>query len=178
MITFIPGQLISLITFPGVIFHEAAHRFFCDYFRVPVYEVCYFAPISQQSGYVIHQTTNNLKAKTFIAMGPLIINTLLCMLFSFPLMASHKVTGDIADGNPLFTFLMWIGLSAGMHAIPSNVDINNLLPDIKTALRKDFMYIFPLFLLWCMKILNFFKIIWIDLFFAFGIAFLGPLLFM
>jgi hypothetical protein len=29
---FIPGQLIAILTFPGVIVHEAAHQLFCRFF--------------------------------------------------------------------------------------------------------------------------------------------------
>lgn len=34
---FVPGPVIAAVTFPGVIVHEAAHRFFCDLGGVPVY---------------------------------------------------------------------------------------------------------------------------------------------
>jgi hypothetical protein len=39
---FIPGPLIALATFPGVIVHELAHQLFCRWFRIPVLNVCYF----------------------------------------------------------------------------------------------------------------------------------------
>ena len=38
----IPGFVISIITFPGVIVHELAHQLFCRWCKVPVYEVKYF----------------------------------------------------------------------------------------------------------------------------------------
>lgn len=38
----IPGFLISLLTFPGVMVHEFAHQLFCRIMRVPVYDVVYF----------------------------------------------------------------------------------------------------------------------------------------
>ena len=38
----IPGPIIALLTFPGVIVHEFAHKLFCDIFNVPVYYVNYF----------------------------------------------------------------------------------------------------------------------------------------
>ena len=38
----IPGWLIGLVTFPGVIVHEAAHLFFCKLRRVAVFDVCFF----------------------------------------------------------------------------------------------------------------------------------------
>lgn len=39
---FIPGVIISIITFPGVIVHELAHQIFCYLMKIPVYEVKYF----------------------------------------------------------------------------------------------------------------------------------------
>ena len=38
----IPGFIISLVTFPGVIVHELAHQIFCMLMKVPVYDVKYF----------------------------------------------------------------------------------------------------------------------------------------
>ena len=34
--------LTSLLTFPGVVSHEFAHKFFCDLFEIKVRKVCYF----------------------------------------------------------------------------------------------------------------------------------------
>lgn len=31
----IPGQIISLLTFPGIIAHEWAHKQFCNWLKVP-----------------------------------------------------------------------------------------------------------------------------------------------
>ena len=44
--------LISLVTFPGVIVHEAAHLPFCRLRRMPVVEVCFFR-VGNPAGYVI-----------------------------------------------------------------------------------------------------------------------------
>jgi hypothetical protein len=38
----IPGQLIALLTFPGVIVHELGHQLMCRFLRVAVLDVCYF----------------------------------------------------------------------------------------------------------------------------------------
>ncbi len=75
---FIPGWLLALVTFPGVIVHEIAHRFFCDVTDTPVYEVAYFRPGQNPAGYVIHGPAKNLRAGLLISAGPLLINTVLC----------------------------------------------------------------------------------------------------
>ena len=49
----IPGWLIALVTFPGVIVHEAAHFLFCRLRRVAVFDVCYLR-FGNPAGYVIH----------------------------------------------------------------------------------------------------------------------------
>ena len=38
----IPGLLIALATFPGVIVHEAAHMLFCRLRGVAIFKVCFF----------------------------------------------------------------------------------------------------------------------------------------
>src|SRR5580658_7073055 len=78
----IPGWLIALLTFPGVICHEIAHRFFCDICGVPVYAACYIR-VGNPAGYVVHGPVRSLKSAFLISIGPLIVNTLLCSLISF-----------------------------------------------------------------------------------------------
>lgn len=50
----IPGFLISIVTFPGVIVHEMAHQIFCRLCGVAVFDVCYFR-FGNPSGYVVHE---------------------------------------------------------------------------------------------------------------------------
>jgi hypothetical protein len=40
----VPGFLIALVTFPGVIVREAAHMFFCKMRRVAVFEMYLVTP--------------------------------------------------------------------------------------------------------------------------------------
>lgn len=50
----IPGFLISILTFPGVIVHEIAHQLFCRICGVAVLDVCYFKA-GNPAGYVVHE---------------------------------------------------------------------------------------------------------------------------
>lgn len=52
---FIPGELISALTFPGVILHEWAHKLFCKRLGVKVLEVKYFQIGKKVAGYVVHE---------------------------------------------------------------------------------------------------------------------------
>ena len=66
---FIPGFLIALVTFPGVIVHEMAHQLFCRLFRVAVLDVCYFR-LGNPSGYVLHESPRTTAQHLVIGIGP------------------------------------------------------------------------------------------------------------
>ena len=128
---FISGELISLVTFPGVILHEVAHRFFCDIHNVEVYEIRYFTPFSQTAGHVIHQPTHNVCHRFFIGAGPLIINSLIAMLFTLPygialVLGTDFVQHSSSLVNNIQYILTWAGYSMAFHAIPSNQDVASL----------------------------------------------------
>ncbi len=132
MFIIIPGQLISFITFPGVILHEISHRFFCDINDVPVYSVSYFIPFSEVAGCVMHEPTASMKKSLLISMGPLIINSLVCILLTFPygtklVLGTDFVPHDSEWIEYINYFVIWLGFSAGFQAIPSNRDIDNVL---------------------------------------------------
>src|SRR5579864_1018867 len=77
MIISIPGVIIAVLTFPGVIVHEFAHRLFCFLTRTPVREVCYFR-FGSPSGYVIHDIPSNIWKNIVIGVGPLFVNSAVC----------------------------------------------------------------------------------------------------
>ena len=56
-------------------------------------------------------------------MGPLIINSLLCIVLCFPAFIPIRVF-HIHDS--LSGILIWLGISIGMHAFPSSMDTNLL----------------------------------------------------
>src|SRR5579864_5151355 len=113
---FIPGWLIAILTFPGIICHEIAHRFFCDIAGVPVYEICYFR-VGNPAGYVQHGPARNLKSAFLISIGPLIINTLLCSLITFAAVIPIFIL-NATDTGGASILLRWVGFSIGMHAFP------------------------------------------------------------
>ncbi len=118
----IPGWLISLVTFPGVIVHELAHQLFCRWARVAVFEVKYFQ-LANPVGYVLHERTNNPKKNLLIGIGPFIVNSILGALIAMPAVISIVKF----DTGSAFDFLiMWIGISITMHAFPSTGDAKNI----------------------------------------------------
>jgi len=169
----IPGWLIALATFPGIIIHEAAHLFFCKRFKVAVFDVCFFR-IENPAGYVIHEPVNDFYASFFISLGPFILNSLLCCFFcavSFiPVMEL-----DIPDVPSYILF--WLGISIGMHSIPSNQDVAHLWEEARSALSAMnplAIISFPLVVL--VFVVNLLRFFWADLFYAMGIGVGLPLL--
>jgi len=66
---FVPGALISVLTFPGVIVHEIGHLVFCRFYRVAVLKVCYFR-FGNPAGYVIHEKPRSATQSMMIGIGP------------------------------------------------------------------------------------------------------------
>jgi hypothetical protein len=169
---FIPGFVIAILTFPGVIVHEAAHRLFCDLAGIPVYEVCYFR-VGNPSGYVVHGPTKSLRASFLITIGPLIINTLLCAVISFGPMTALSL--GVTDAPPIFIILGWLGVSIGMHAFPSPQDAASFSAAVRASGRGLSSVVARIFqgLVWIAYVLRF---VWFDLIYAIFVAGLAPAL--
>jgi len=134
----IPGVLISIITFPGVIMHELSHQIFCRLRQVPVYEVKYFRA-GNPCGYVVHEPSDNPLTTFIISTGPFIFNTIIGALMLFPAsveMFEFGLLNSISMGNIDFDAILraapallsfWIGVSVLMHAFPSSGDAKTLV---------------------------------------------------
>jgi hypothetical protein len=117
---FIPGFVISVITFPGVIVHELAHQLFCRLYKVPVFKVVYFQ-FGNPAGYVLHEVPSNKWHSIMISIGPFFLNTILGALIALP----AAVPVSIFDNGSVFDYLlMYLGISIAMHAFPSTGDAN------------------------------------------------------
>jgi hypothetical protein len=134
IIIYIPACVIALATFPGVILHEIAHKFFCDIYRVPVYEVKYFAA-SKNAGHVIHEPIDNSKKNAIIGLAPLLINSIVCVLFLIPHFLPFLMGSSfVSTYTPLDIFLIWVGLSCGLNALPSEADLAHIDKNISWPL--------------------------------------------
>ena len=160
---FIPGFLIALVTFPGVIVHEAAHQFFCKRNGLAVMEVCYFR-IGNPAGYVIHEATTAFRPMWMVAMGPFFVNTALCVFFCSAAFIPVSVLGV---DDPLGVLFMWLGLSIGMHAIPSSQDMKGiwrLMP--AEARRGNALAVVSYPIVGLVHVLNALQVLWADLIYA------------
>lgn len=162
---FIPGEAMSILTFPGIIVHEFSHMFFCKLRKVAVLDVCYFQ-VGNPAGYVVHESTSNFTTTFLISMGPFFINTLFCLMICLP---AYMPIQFFELSHPLSYFLIWLGVSIGMHAIPSNQDANNVFHQAKHKIKQgNVLAIISFPLVGMIYLFNLLRFFWIDV--AYGIA--------
>lgn len=125
----IPGIVITVLTFPGVIVHELAHQLFCRWCRIPVYEVKYFQAKSP-CGYVLHEPTSSPVKNFLTAMGPFFINTVVGMLLTLPASINLFIFESYDASAALLLPLAWLGISIMMHAFPSTGDAKSLVTSV------------------------------------------------
>lgn len=131
MIHHIPGWMVAIATFPGIFLHEIAHQLMCNLLGLPVLEVHYFALFGESAGHVRYKSPDDFYVTFLVSMAPLILNSLVCMLFLFPFLISYQLgTNDyVSLGMPFLILkyvLAWIGISAGFWAMPSPRDLENM----------------------------------------------------
>jgi hypothetical protein len=164
---FIPGELMAIATFPGIIVHEFAHMLFCKIRGVAVFDACYFR-VGNPAGYVIHENTNNFTTTFLVSMGPFIINTLLCLVICLP---AYMPVKFFNLDHPLSYALIWLGVSIGMHAIPSNQDANNVFQQAKQEIKHmNILAILSFPLVGLIYVFNVLRFFWADLFYGIGIG--------
>jgi hypothetical protein len=162
---FIPGELISIITFPGIIVHEFAHMLFCRIRKVAIFDACYFR-VGNPAGFVVHENTSNFTSTFLISMGPFFVNTLLCLLICLPAYMPIKFFNI---EHPLSYFLIWLGVSIGMHAIPSNQDAKNVFNQAKERIKdKNILAIVSFPIIGLIYVFNIMRFLWADV--IYGVA--------
>lgn len=153
------SRIFSLFTFPGVIAHEAGHKFFCDWAGVKVHRVCYFS-FGNPAGYVEHDRAQKFLPNFFISVGPLILGVVFSFLF-FLLFKQHpsEIRGWI---------FAWLGLAVASQCFPSDGDAKVLLGETwRQLFRSPFAWLgLPAAaLIWLVNKLNIF---YFNYFFALG----------
>ncbi|MCU4751878.1 metalloprotease family protein [Halobacteria archaeon AArc-curdl1] len=133
------GYLSSLLTAPGVVVHEFAHKTVCDLTGVPVVDVSYFQ-FGDPAGYVRHQEPSTYRTSFLISVAPFFVNTILALvLFTGfwhllgtlgPLEFERVLLEGVIDA-PLemqagLVVLAWLGFVIGLQAFPSTGDANTL----------------------------------------------------
>lgn len=163
---FIPGFVISIVTFPGVIVHEFAHQLFCRLYKVPVFKVVYFQ-VGNPAGYVLHEPAPNKWHNIMISIGPFFVNTILGALIALP--AALPIF-TFENGGLLDYVLIYLGVSIAMHAFPSTGDANAIWEVLKEKDTNLLVKIigYPLVgLIYLGSLASFF---WLDLLYGMAIA--------
>jgi len=163
---FIPGFLISIITFPGIIVHELAHQLFCRWYKVPVFQVVYFR-VGNPAGYVLHEKPQNKWQTMMISIGPFIVNTIMGGLIALP---AALAVFTFENANIFHYLLIYLGVSIAMHAFPSRGDANSILSVIQEPDTNFFTKIvgYPIIGLIYLGAIGSF--IWLDLLYGIGVA--------
>lgn len=159
----IARELIALLTFPGSIIHEVCHKFFCDLLRIRVYKVCYFRYDDTYS-YLIHEPATNLRDALLILICPFLLCTLLCMILTFP---AELISVKLSAPFTLNTFLLlWVGISIGMNAFPTNHAITEFQKTIQSHPAKPYIYLIANGFAILLQFIQFLRKLWIDLLYA------------
>lgn len=166
----IPGILIAIATFPGVIVHEIAHQIFCCLARVAVIEVCYFKP-SNPAGYVIHEIPKKASQNIMIGLGPFFVNTILGAMISLP--AAIPVL-KFGTGSPLDYILIWLGVSITMHSFPSTQDAAGIWNAVKSKDTAPITKIFAAPVVGLIYLCAAGSMVWLDLIYGIGVAMFIP----
>ena len=149
--------LIALITFPGIMLHEWAHKFFCDRTKVPVYKTCYFR-LGNPAGYVLHGPVDSYWKAFLISTAPFLINTAIAVILFF-------IAVIIPRGLAAY-ILYWLGISIAMHSFPSSEDADNLWGYSKTAFRKNPLALLGFPIVSLMKLAARLSAVWLGLLYA------------
>lgn len=168
---FIPGKLIAAITFPGVVIHELAHQLFCRYFKIPVYQVCYFR-FGNPAGYVVHGQTENWVHNVLIGAGPFFLNSILGAIFAFP--SALRVLEFNGAASVLDGILIWLGVSIAMHAIPSTVDAKSMWQAVSGNRASVLAKVIVAPVVGLIFVLAAGSIVWLDLFYGIAVSLAMP----
>jgi len=155
---FIPGIIVSALTFPGVMAHEFSHVVACKLTKTPVSKVCYFR-FGNPAGYVIHQEQPNPWRNILIGIGPFIFNSLLSVL-----LGSIVVITVVHGAFELYDILIiWLALSIGMHSFPSVQDAKNIWKNVWKKESGALPKVVGTPLVGLMFIGSILSIVWLDL---------------
>jgi len=162
------GWFISIVTFPGVIVHEWAHKLFCNLAVVPVHKTCYFR-LGNPAGYVIHSVPDSYWKAFLIDIAPFIINTTIAfVIFVVALNISPGITSYV---------LYWLGISIAMHSFPSSKDADNLWDCSKKAWKHNPVALLGFPAVGMIKLAALLSRIWFDLLYAIALLILAAFLF-
>lgn len=160
--------IVRYLTLPGIIMHEWSHKRMCSLFGVAVSKTAYITFNKEEMGYVVHAEPKTYISTLMISMGPLIINSIIVFFMVGTLTR-------VSQNSFMFYVVLWLAFSLGVHAVPSNKDIQNIFSATKHP-KGVLGFILGIILLpfigivWCIDKL---KKYWFDIFYASLLIYLG-----
>ena len=155
----IPKEIMAIITFPGIIVHEWAHKIACKYFAIKIVKVKYWG---LGGAFVEHEPIkNNRAAAIWIPYAPLVINTVIALAIGVIIAALKYMRVIGIDPNWLWyiNLILWyLGLTIAAKALPSEIDTKNVANYTRGAGAKISHWIFTG--------LNKLRFIWVDFIYA------------
>lgn len=142
------GFLFSLLTIPGVVVHEFAHKKACDAMGVPVVDVAYFR-LGTPAGYVTHREPDRYRESFVVSVAPFACNTAIafCLFVALAVVvrSSGALEGGIGPGMTLpsgeivatVVALGWLGFSIASQAFPSTGDARTLWNRTRSEWRRS-----------------------------------------
>ena len=166
------GIFFRLFELPGVVVHEFAHYFFCRLAGSKIHDVVFFS-LGNPAGYVVHSVPPHIRQHALIVLGPFLVNTSIAYaLFRLQGEAGFGA-GIFAEPAGLFQSLLalWLAVSIAIQAIPSRADIDSLQDVVKHKLaRREYLAGLGLLLAVPFSLANLLRPIWIEWFYAAGLA--------
>ncbi|HZT41870.1 MAG TPA: hypothetical protein VFA07_06755 [Chthonomonadaceae bacterium] len=164
--------LINILTFPGVVVHELARRFFCRLSRVAILDAKYFG-IGDPGGYVDYEPPRTAWQLVMIEIGPFFVNTILGAIIATPGVIPLLLFG-IDSGSVLDYVLVWLGASIAIHAFPT-VEDAKIVKDIANAKETPALtQVLGGPLSWAIYLGSLGSLYWLDVVYGIAIVILVP----
>jgi hypothetical protein len=162
---------LRLALLPGIVLHELAHYYFCRLAGAQVHEVRFFS-FGYPAGYVIHTAPKRFRAHCAIAMGPLLVNSIVAVALFFGAAVTWRELAqlpalDWGPGVVRLAIAGWLGLVVALQALPSDGDAVSLWQVARWHQKNGNPFAllsFPLALL--IRFTNWMRIVWVDWLFA------------
>ena len=157
-------NILSYLTFPGVIVHEFAHAWACRRMGVRVIKVCYLR-FGNPSGYVLHGRPATALQHIVIATAPVFVSTIVSLVISG--VAGVFTASQAVDCRDVILALsLWVCFSVALHALPSGGDADALWSDVKNPKVSLAAKLLLVPVVSLIRLAGFGRHIWFDVIFA------------
>lgn len=149
-VLFGPLRVFDVVTFPGTVVHEWAHKTMAEYCGAEVTDVTYFQ-FQRRKGQVRFKP-ETFTQKVGISTAPLLVNTVVAIGIAGLGTALGKRLGPLG-----LVVAYWLAFSVGTGALPSHTDIDNIWEPILSGWRQrpSWLLAVPLVIvLRCVRILK------------------------